>query len=584
MRPEWPTKDAASGGAARQPKASRYPTDRLPQVLSVDPEALARHRGRVLDPTTAVALPSEREDDPNVVGRRPESCVYRADTLLIPLSSANRPDYVEAYNKALDPLDVELRVLIPQTPAWRRALGELRDDLQIPVLLLNRQDRPTNRAPDPWAALVQLRRQLGGENDVPKIALEHLMAASGTGFESSPFHSGPFHSGPFHSGPFHSGGLDTAGVALATGSRNPVRVMGRAPLRMRPADLPSRRRPVVAVLDTGLGQHPWLSIADLSATQHPDLAGFTHDADPVVELSSDFQQLIADYEATLAAATGTTAPLLDSPAEVRDLVAPLLGLTDSHAGHGTFVTGLVHQNCPDARILSLRVVHSDGIGVEGTCLLALDWLRNRVDTALQTGNAELMVDVVSLSLGFYPETADLGTVNQLRAAIDALTDLGVVVVAAAGNHSTTRPFVPAAMGADTSGSNGNPMLAAIGALNASGVTTAAFSNDGPWVTRWAPGNALVSTVPVWQGAQAPGLALGDHGGIGPRQRTSPDEDDLTTGFAVWAGTSFATPVVAGMLAAEFAAVADTMDRKQRLARARHALGATDHVLAAAGWR
>lgn len=583
MRPEWPSKDSPAG----QARASRYPTDRLPQVLSVDPEALARHRGRVLDPTTAVALPAEDRDDPNAVGRRPESSVYRADTLLIPLSSAVRPDWVEAYNKALDPLDVELRVVIPQTPAWRRALGEFRDDLQIPVLLLNRQDRATDRAPDPWAALVQLRREFGSQNDVPKIALEHLMAASGTGFESSPFHSGPFHSGPFHSGPFHSGGLDTAGVALATGSRNPVRVMGRAPLRLRlrPADLPSRRRPVVAVLDTGIGQHPWLTIADLSTKQHPDLAGFVHDPDPVVEVSSDFQQLLADYEATLATATGTTAPLLDSPAEVRDLVSPLLGLTDSHAGHGTFVTGLVHQNCPDARILSLRVVHSDGIGLEGSCLLALDWLRQRVITAQQTGNAELMVDVVSLSLGFYPEIADLATVNQLRVAIDALTDLGVVVVAAAGNHSTTRPFVPAAMGADTSGGNGgNPLLAAIGALNASGVTTAAFSNDGPWVTRWAPGNALVSTVPVWQGALSPGLALGDHGGVGPRQRTSPDEDDLTTGFAVWAGTSFATPVVAGMLAAEFAAVADTLDGKQRLARARHALGATDHVLAAAGWR
>jgi subtilisin family serine protease len=247
------------------------------------------------------------------------------------------------------------------------------------------------------------------------------------------------------------------------------------------------------------------------------------------------------------------------------------------------VTGLIHQMCPDARVLSLRVLESDGLSTEGSVLFALDWLRRRVEDALANNTPDQLVDVVSMSLGFYPETADPADAGQVADAVRRLTDLGVLVVAAAGNDATTRPFLPAALGADVDGANGNPLLAAVGALNASGYTTAAFSNDGPWVWRWAPGDALVSTVPIWQGAANPGMATLDSGGVGPRMRTSPDPDDLRTGFAVWAGTSFATPVVAGMLAESFARDPETRKEFGR-ERAHHAMTLADLRLKDRGWR
>jgi subtilisin family serine protease len=90
-------------------------------------------------------------------------------------------------------------------------------------------------------------------------------------------------------------------------------------------------------------------------------------------------------------------------------------------------------------------------------------------------------------------------------------------------------------------------------------------------------------VPMWEGAANPGMGKLDSGGIGPRMRTSPDPDDLRTGFAVWAGTSFATPVVAGMLADSL-----TRDPETKVAfgrtRARSALKLTDLRLVERGWR
>lgn len=156
-------------------------------------------------------------------------------------------------------------------------------------------------------------------------------------------------------------------------------------------------------------------------------------------------------------------------------------------------------------------------------------------------------------------------------------------MAAAGNDSTTRPFVPAALAFNPDGSNtGNPLLVAVGALNASGTSVAAFSNEGDWVTRWAPGNAVVSTVPLWQGPEGGGLDTAGDGNPAMR-RTAPDPDDLTTGFAVWAGTSFATPVIAGLIAKHIAGAAAAHGQVERGARAAEALAQADQELKERGW-
>ncbi len=533
------------------------------QVISVRPDVLARHGGRILDPSTAV-----RDEN----GQRPLSTAYRADTLLVParllpvLAPPGSLGPETPYEQALRPLGV--RLAAPGSQEGRE-LPHTNKERAVAVPLLAREDVVGDAAPNPWTALVALRRFFKDDKErVRDFALDHLLFAASVDTQGAPFTGG---------GSVGDQG-QAGGLTLFTGSRNPVWFAGAPPVRRPASALPSGRRPVVAVLDTGIGYHSWLSVGDRDPGTDPgaDVVAHPMTTDPIVEVSHEFQEALAQHELTVAAATGTTVDALRLPWETRDLVQPLLGLTDSHAGHGTFVTGLVHQTCPDARILNLRLLHSDGFSTEGSFLFALDWLRRRQLTALDIGDAGGLIDVVSLSLGFYSESTTPTDVGKVKDAIDELTKLGIVVVAAAGNDSTTRPFLPAGYGQT------NDLVAATGARNASGVTTAAFSNYGPWVSHWAPGNALVSTVPVWQGARGPGLSTPD-GGVGPRLRTAPDDDDLTTGFAVWAGTSFATPVVAGYVATALAADG-YVSKADATARARDALKKADAQLVQQGWQ
>lgn len=527
------------------------PPLRFPEVIGLPPETLSRHRARMLEPPIALRAPD---------GSWPLTTAYRADSLLIPAVDARRL-MAEEETEYAEPLrQLGLRLQPSADEGWQENLRVVDDALPVPFQLVTREDAEVPRAPDPWTALVRLRQVFGVEKG-RRVGLNHLVAAASVTVEGAPVnHGGQVEGNPVN----HGGGMGQGRIALYTGSRNPVAVLGAQPERRPPGQLVGGRRPVVAVLDTGIGPHPWLPVGPVGA-------------DPVVEVSSAFQSALAAHEPWLSPhpLTGTA----DQP----DVVQPLLGLTDSHYGHGTFVAGLIHQMCPDARVLSLRVLESDGLSTEGSVLFALDWLRRRVERAIADNTPDQLVDVVSMSLGFYPETASPADVVQVEAAVRRLTDLGVLVVAAAGNDATTRPFLPAAFGADSGGATGNDMVAAVGALNASGHTTAAFSNDGPWVWRWAPGDALVSTVPVWEGAANPGLGKLDGGGVGPRMRTSPDPDDLRTGFAVWAGTSFATPVVSGMLADSLANDAVT-GKKFGIDRARQALSQTDARLKERGWR
>ncbi|HEU0041110.1 MAG TPA: S8/S53 family peptidase, partial [Jiangellaceae bacterium] len=97
-----------------------------------------------------------------------------------------------------------------------------------------------------------------------------------------------------------------------------------------------------------------------------------------------------------------------------------------------------------------------------------------------------------------------------------------VVVTAAGNDSQDDPFWPAAF----------PWVTAVGALTKDGSARADWSNHGDWVDVYAPGDNVV--VPHPNGTyEYQGGAL---------------SAEFTEGHAIWSGTSFATPVVAGMIA------------------------------------
>jgi hypothetical protein len=67
-----------------------------------------------------------------------------------------------------------------------------------------------------------------------------------------------------------------------------------------------------------------------------------------------------------------------------------------------------------------------------------------------------------------------------------------------------------------------------------------FSDDGPWVTAWAPGASVVSTFPPdVRGSLMPAERMPDRESLNP--------DDFRSGFCGWNGTSFSAPA----LAAEF---------------------------------
>jgi len=192
----------------------------------------------------------------------------------------------------------------------------------------------------------------------------------------------------------------------------------------------------------------------------------------------------------------------------------------SHAGHGTFVAGIIRQHAPGALILMRKVLDERGIVTDHDLAEAL------------RGLAGQDVQLVNLSLGGYGH--DAGGLPLTEAAIETLRvrrpDL--VIVASAGNDGVEQPFYPAAL-KDVIG---------VAALDEHG-GRACFSNHGPWVDAAAAGVRAVSTffevekVTVWPAAAPDCLGEGDPGLVSFH------------GFAAWSGTSAAAPRVTGAIAA-----------------------------------
>jgi hypothetical protein len=193
----------------------------------------------------------------------------------------------------------------------------------------------------------------------------------------------------------------------------------------------------------------------------------------------------------------------------------------------------------------IRVMHTDGVVQEHALVTALSSLAAEIAEAQAQGMAEQMVDIVSLSFGYYAEDEDDTYTGGLYQTIAKLTALGVAVVVSAGNDATEQRSFPAAF-ADPSGAE---PIVSVGALNPNG-SRAMFSNHGDWVTAWAPGADVVSTVPQHlDGGQQPVRVQGSGGGPGAVDRQTLDPDGFQGGFAVWSGTSFAAPWIAAWLAA-----------------------------------
>jgi hypothetical protein len=275
--------------------------------------------------------------------------------------------------------------------------------------------------------------------------------------------------------------------------RAPVAVLAAAPSRRRLTELPGCRRPVVALLDTGVGGHPWLP-------GEPDDDPFWVDA----------------------ATRGWTPPATAGPEVV-----------NRYSGHGTFIAGLVRQEAPDARVLSVRLMHDDGVVYASDFLRALRWLRAEVEC----GDRDRFVDVLCVAFGYQERPEDTAHTGELRELLGALARAGVTIVASAGNNRSERRTYPAALAVDPALPAG--AVISVGALNPNG-TVAYYSNYGTWVTERAIGTGLVSTMPRLDGSgiAEPSEIIGNevHQGLDP--------DDFRGGFGRWSGTSFAAALVA----------------------------------------
>lgn len=224
---------------------------------------------------------------------------------------------------------------------------------------------------------------------------------------------------------------------------------------------------VVAVLDTGVD------------ASHPALG------DDVLPFGFNF--------ITETSFTGDVATGADSDGD---------GDPDELVGHGTFVAGLVHLVAPDAKILPVTVLDSEGIGD------AFD-IGEGMYFAIDKG-----VEIINMSLGSTYKS------EIFEDAICEAQSLGIVVTAAAGNFNVEEPEEFPAFVSHT---------LSVAALNDDDIK-APFSNYNDDMFISAPGDSIQLPGGQWDVTRSI---------IGP----VPGGE-----YAIWQGTSFSTALVAGAAA------------------------------------
>jgi subtilisin family serine protease len=198
------------------------------------------------------------------------------------------------------------------------------------------------------------------------------------------------------------------------------------------------------------------------------------------------------------------------------------GKLDLAAGHGTFVAGIISQVAPTAEIVMIRAITTDGVCSEEELIRAVC---RAAEVFMERGRDR---GVVNLSLGL--ETVDDEEPPALRRALDLLPD-EVIVVAAAGNAKTGVKLWPAA----------SDRACGVASL-ANEVQPSSWSNCGSWVDFSARGEGVVSTYVVGEETAAIPGEVGSPFDQMPDRYKDPDP------VAVWSGTSFSTPQIAGRFA------------------------------------
>lgn len=200
------------------------------------------------------------------------------------------------------------------------------------------------------------------------------------------------------------------------------------------------------------------------------------------------------------------------------------GALRSYAGHGTFVAGCVRAMAPEAS------VNVEGVRLSAGGVYETNVVRKLAKTLRRSPDIVVFTAATKSRL----ELPLLGFDALYESAIRRRTGLAVVVPA--DNDGTRDLRWPAAY----------KWTISVGALSPSWRARAHFSNHGPWVDVYAPGEGLVNA-----------FAEGEFSCIEP---PNVGVERYFDGMARWSGTSFSTPLVAGMIAARMSATGENANQ------------------------
>jgi subtilisin family serine protease len=191
------------------------------------------------------------------------------------------------------------------------------------------------------------------------------------------------------------------------------------------------------------------------------------------------------------------------------------GLLDYSAGHGTFVAGVVQRVAPQAEVRVYRAADTDGFATDDDIAAAI--LQAYDDGA----------QVINMSMGIRT-TDDTPPPATAAAVATVLADSGgaTVIVASAGNFGDTSTVFPAAL----------PGVHAVAGLTAH-LAPASWSCYGDGIAFSTVAEGIRSTFVT--------------GRESPVFDPSPDifpQSGNTVPWAMWSGTSFAAPQIAGVVA------------------------------------
>jgi subtilisin family serine protease len=324
----------------------------------------------------------------------------------------------------------------------------------------------------------------------------------------------------------------------------PNHLVSIAPVNLCPAGEP---RPVLPGTPLWPDSQPSMAGADIPAPAGAGISVFVIDTGFLPDVASG-HPMLADVQVL-------------SDESARMPVDPD-GLIKEYAGHGTFITGVLRAAAPGVQVTVSSALQNAGT-VSEECLGGL--ILSRLED-LAGGPGKPWPHIISLSAG--ATTLDNQELMGLGPLLDRLaTDQRhTVLIAAAGNDGTSQNlFWPAACAPD------HPGVISVGALRRDGLGRACFSNHGGWVKVFAYGENVINLFrpgqyPYHHDSYAacryypqPPLYF-NCGCVTPVIHKG---DVVTfTGQAQWNGTSFATPLVAGRIAAHMTKIGEKSDARR----------------------